>query len=76
MLKNIVNCLKNFIENYGCPNEFSPDNEREFVNKNITEFAEDNNIILVRGRPYHPKSQGTVERLHSTIRKSLLAIYI
>jgi len=58
------------------PNEFSTDNGSEFLNKNITKFAEDNNIILVPGHLYHPKSQGTAECLHSTIRKSFLAIYI
>jgi len=30
--KSIVNSLKNFIKNYECPNEFSTDNGREFVN--------------------------------------------
>ena len=66
---NIVNSLKNFTELYGLPNEFSSDNGREFVNKEVNNFCILDNINIIRGRPYNPKSQGIVERIHSTIRK-------
>ena len=31
---------------------------------------------MIRGSPYNPRSQGCVERIHSTIRKSLLTRFI
>ena len=55
---NIVNCLKSFIELYGIPNEFSSDNGREFVNNEVNNFYNKNNINIIRGRLYNPKSQG------------------
>ena len=65
-----------FCNKYDFPNEFSTDNGREFVNKAISEYALENNIILIRGSPYNPKSQGCVERMHSTIRKALLSKFV
>ena len=35
-----------------------------------------NNVKLINGLPYNPRSQGIVERLHLTIRNNLLAIYL
>ena len=40
-----------FCNKYGFPNEFSSDNGREFVNKAISEYALENNIILIRDSP-------------------------
>ena len=31
---------------------------------------------MKKGRPYNPISQGVVERIHSTIRKALLCMFI
>ena len=46
---NIVKCLQTFIDLYGIPNEFSSDNGREFVNNEVTNFCNKNNINL---KPY------------------------
>ena len=32
-------------------------------------------IQIIRGRPYNPHSQGSVERLHQTLKKAIFAIY-
>ena len=63
---NIVDSLKKFIDLYGAPNEFSSDNGREFVNKEVQSFFLNKNINIIKGRPYNPKNQGVVERIHST----------
>ena len=77
LLKNksaneVLNSLRIFSERYGLSNELSSDNEHEFVNSSIQNFANENNINLINGRPYNPKSQEIVEKIHSTIRKALL----
>jgi len=43
---NIAKCLQSFIDLYGIPNEFSSDNWREFVNNEVTNFCNKNNINL------------------------------
>ena len=63
---NIVDSLKKFIDLYGAPNEFSSDNGREFVNKEVQSFCFNKNINIIKGRLYNPKNQGVVERIHST----------
>ena len=47
------------------------DQGSEFVNSAVGQVAESFNIRLVNSRPYHPQSQGIVERLNSTIKSSV-----
>lgn len=72
----ILNNLKKFIEYYGKSFEFGCDNGREFINPLISNYLNANNIKMVNGLPYNPRSQGTVERIHITIRNSLLSLYL
>lgn len=39
------------------------------------DFLKSKNIDIIRGMPYNPHSQGSVERLHQTLKKSLSAVY-
>ena len=73
---SILKALKNFIDFYGKPKEFGCDNGREFVNSVINKYLKDNHIIMINGRPYNPRAQGAVERIHITIRNSLLSMFL
>ena len=42
----------------------------------LLKILEKNNIRLINGAPYQPHSQGVVERVHRTIRLSLVAKFI
>ena len=74
--QNIVNYLSKYIELYGRSFEFCSDNRKEFANSSVQNFAINNDIKLIKGRPYNRKNQAVVELIHSTIRKSLLSKYL
>ena len=71
----VLNKIKEFISYYGNPEEFSCDIGKEFSNKNLKEYMESKNIKLIHGRPYNPKSQGSVERLHQSLKKAINAFH-
>ena len=50
----VLGILKDFINKYGKPNSIHTDSGKEFFNKLIEEFCEDNNINIIQWRPYHP----------------------
>ena len=56
---------------FRAPKYFQTDNGKEFQNSQVNEVCEKKNIIHINGRPYHPKSQGVVEKLNDLIAKSL-----
>ena len=57
-------------------NDFSSDNEREFINNKVNNLFNANNINIIRDCLYSPKNKGAIENTSSTIRKDLLAYYI
>ena len=56
--------LKEIIPLHGCPQTLLSDNGTEFVNNIVTHLYETLDIYRIRTSPYHPQSNGTVERLH------------
>ncbi|KAG0429948.1 Pro-Pol polyprotein [Dictyocoela muelleri] len=50
---------------------FHTDNGTEFVNSAVHAILEKFNIASVRGMPYHPQSQGQIERFNRTIKERL-----
>jgi IS30 family transposase len=48
------------------------DQGSEFVNGAVKELLSTFNVSLLKSRPYHPQSQGIMERLNSTIKKTIL----
>ena len=73
--KTILDKIKSFITDVGNPDEFGFDNGKEFVNEDVTSYLLEQNIRIIKGKPYHPRSQGVCERIHRTIRKGLI-LYI
>ena len=70
--KIVLNKISAFIEDVGKPIEMGFDNGKEFINKAVAGYLSENNIHIVKGRSYNPRSQGACERIHITIRKALL----
>lgn len=60
----IFNCFKS-------PTYFQTDNGKEFQNSKIQDLCNRKNIKHVHRRPYHPPSQGVVEKLNDLIARSL-----
>lgn len=74
--ESILKCIKNFFDDVGYPIEMAFDNGKEFINSALTNYLNEKNIRIIKGKPYHPKSQGVCERIHRTIRKGLIIKYI
>ena len=74
--ESILKYLDYFCKFYGYPLQFGCDNGREFINEKVSNYLNDNNIKMVNGKPYKPRSQGVVERVHRTIRNGLIAKFI
>ena len=52
----------------GCPLILQSDNGKEFVNKVIKRLKQLwPECVLVRGRPRHPQSQGSIERANKDV---------
>ena len=68
--------LKQFFRLVGLPKILQSDNGREFDNKRINIYLDGQQIKFVHGRPYHPESQGCIERSHRTLQEGLKKQYI
>ena len=52
------------------------DNGSEFTNKNVKSLVDKKGISFIHSKPYNPHSQGTVERVHRTVRDALICKYL
>ena len=68
--------IKDFINKYGKPLNIHTDNGKEFVNKLIENFCENNNINIIKGRAYHPQTQGWVKSFNKEIKRLLLEHFL
>ena len=48
------------------------DNGSSYVASDLAEWLDDKNIKHVRGAPYHPQTQGKIERWHQTLKNRIL----
>ena len=65
----IAKCLyDNYFRHYGFPRRLMSDQGKEFCNNILKEMCYYLNIKKVRTTPYHPQSNGAVERVHQTLR--------
>ena len=74
--KSILEKFNLFFDFEGHPLEFGSDNGREFINPSVNNYLLKNNVKMIHGLPYNPRSQGSVERIYLTIGNALLSIYL
>lgn len=67
----IILLLKEIIRNHGVPHEMVSDNGSEFLSRELKVYLEQNSIKHSRTTPYHPQTNGLVERFHGTLMNSL-----
>ena len=74
--KTIANLLNKTFNKYGKPEQLLSDNGSEFTNKNVKSLVDKKGISFIHSKPYNPHSQGTVERVHRTVRDALICKYL
>ncbi|XP_068221744.1 uncharacterized protein [Palaemon carinicauda] len=69
--KTVVKRLLNYFSKFGLPRVIQSDNGSNFVSKYFRDKMKELGINLVTSTPYHPESQGIVERFHQTLKSCL-----
>ena len=54
------------------PLQLLSDNRPSYVLSELGEWLEHNGIRHIRGRPYHPMTQGKIERYHRSMKNRIL----
>ena len=67
--------LRIFFSLCGEPKILQCDNGKEFINSTIENYLSQKNIKFIHGRPYHPQSQGLIERANRTLQTALARAY-
>ena len=70
--KEVLKYINKFICSYGIPKYIQSDNGKEFINSYFQRYCDDKNIKLIHSRPYHPQTNGIVQRVHREIKQGLL----
>ena len=65
--------LRKLFSSYGLPEQIVSDNGPQFVAEEFASFAKANGIKHIKSAPYHPSTNGAVERLVQTFKKAMKA---
>lgn len=65
--------LTSWISRFGCPEQVTTDQGRQFQSQLFQSLAELCGIHLTRTTAYHPMSNGIIERFHRTLKAALMA---
>ena len=68
-----IDILRSLFARYGLPEQLVSDNGPQFTSKEFEQFARANGIRHIRSAPFHPASNGQVERFIRTMKRSLRA---
>ena len=68
-----IEALRNMFSRYGLPEQLVSDNGPQFASSEFAHFMPANGIKHIRSVPYRPSSNGQVERLVQTLKRSLRA---
>ena len=63
--------LRKLFSAYGLPLQLVSDNGPQFISEDFAQFMKSNGIKHIRCAPYHPASNGAVERLVQTFKKAM-----
>lgn len=70
--QGIVAKLSQYISDFGRPHSILCDNALEFTGRELRTWADLHGVELLYTTPYHPQSNGLIERMHRTL-KTVLA---
>ena len=70
--ETILKSLKGFFSTHYYPDMLHSDNGKEFDNELIKGYLNSHNIKYIKGSPYHPQSQGSVESFNKYIQTFLV----
>ncbi len=59
---------------YGSPFEIVSDLGAGFIEKGVQEFFQKHSILHARSTPFHPQTNGMVERMHSMLKSSIATL--
>lgn len=62
-----------WITRFGCPSRLSSDQGRQFESNLFAQLLKLFGIKRIRSSPYHPQSNGVIERWHRSLKTSLMA---
>ena len=65
--------LRKLFVSYGLPEQMVTDNGPQFVSEEFAIFVKANGVKHIKSSPYHPATNGAVERLVQTFKKSMKA---
>ena len=68
-----IEVLRSLFSRYGLPEQIVTDNGPQFTSAEFSDFTKGNGIKHIRSAPYHPASNGQVERFVQTLKCSLKA---
>jgi transposase InsO family protein len=74
--KTIAKLLNKTFKKYSKPEQLLRDNGSEFINKKVKTLVDKEGISFIHSKPYNPHSQGTVERVHRTVRDALICKFL
>lgn len=69
--KTVVDLLKKIFADFGLPDIVVSDNGLAFTSKEFQDFMSKNRIRHITGAPYHPATNGQIERTIQTIKSKL-----
>ena len=76
---DVTDTLKLALEASGCDSanvihkpRLLSDNGSSYISGDLAKWLEDRNMDHVRGAPYHPQTQGKIERWHQTLKNRIL----
>ena len=69
----VVEVLRQLFAAYGLPEQIVSDNGLQFVSSDFAEFLRMNGVWHIRCAPYHPSSNGAVERFVRTFKEAMKA---
>ena len=70
----IIEILQKFISYFGVPRKICTDQGSNFMSRKFQDFLNSLNIQHSTSTPYHPQSQGKLERFHGTF-KTMIRSY-
>uniref|UniRef100_A0A158P5H3 RNA-directed DNA polymerase n=1 Tax=Tetranychus urticae TaxID=32264 RepID=A0A158P5H3_TETUR len=72
----VISLLKSLFQTYGFPKVIQTDQGTNFTSEAVHEFLKEHGVKHEKSNPYHPQSQGIVERCNRTIAERLRSYVI